>query len=112
MDEATTNERNPRVIIVEVDTIGSLFRGLLWGSLIGAAIALLMTPQPGEKNRSLLNEKSSEVKTRVQEIAAEARVRANHVVASARGMESNGHSQELSKENQILDDDKRKMYDL
>ena len=108
--------RKPRTIIIEVDTIGSLFRGLLYGSLIGAAIALLATPQSGEKNRQFVSEKGGELLERAQVVADEARVRARQVVASARGMEgSNGNSgtgQELRTENQVMESENRKTYDL
>jgi gas vesicle protein len=51
----------------ENDSAGAFFAGFLLGALVGAAAALLLTPQSGEKTRLLLQEKSIELKTQVEE---------------------------------------------
>ncbi len=116
MEEKVEMVRKPRTIIIEVDTLGSLFRGLVFGGLVGAAIALLVTPQKGIENRAVLNQKSGEWMNKAQEVANEARSRAQRVVASARGMDvphSNGGStQQLQEENQIMEEKNRTTYDL
>jgi gas vesicle protein len=46
---------------------GAFFAGFLLGVLAGAAVALLYTPQSGEKTRFLIQEKGIELKTQVEE---------------------------------------------
>lgn len=46
---------------------GAFFLGFLLGGLVGAVVALLYTPQSGEKTRFLIQEKSIELKTQVEE---------------------------------------------
>ncbi|MFH1454218.1 MAG: YtxH domain-containing protein [Armatimonadota bacterium] len=43
--------------------------GVLVGSLVGAAVAILLTPHTGEDTRSLLKEKLEEGKSKAKEIA-------------------------------------------
>ena len=45
---------------------GVLVAGFLLGALVGAAVALLYTPQSGEKTRFLIQEKGIELKTQVE----------------------------------------------
>jgi gas vesicle protein len=46
---------------------GAFFLGFILGALVGAAVALLYTPQSGEKTRFLIQEKGIELKTQVEE---------------------------------------------
>lgn len=46
---------------------GAFFAGFLMGVLVGAAVALLYTPQSGEKTRFLIQEKGIELKTQVED---------------------------------------------
>ena len=51
----------------ESNTGGAFFAGFVLGALVGAAVALLYTPQSGDKTRLLLQEKSIDLKTQVEE---------------------------------------------
>lgn len=64
--------------------LGSFLSGLIIGGLIGAAAALLMAPQSGEETRTLIKERSIELKDRAAETAEEARLRAEELAAEAR----------------------------
>jgi len=58
--------------------------GLIIGSLIGAAAALLLAPQPGEDTRAELREKGIELRERMIEMSEEARRRAEDLQAEGR----------------------------
>ena len=45
--------------------------GLLAGSLIGAATAIILTPQSGDKTRELLKAKADEARVKAGEVAVE-----------------------------------------
>lgn len=68
--------------------LGSFFSGILMGSIIGAAVALLMAPQSGEETRKLIREKSIELRDMgseaLEKAAAEARTRADELTRMAR----------------------------
>jgi gas vesicle protein len=50
--------------------------GLIIGGFIGAAVGLLLAPQPGEDTRAELRDKGIELRERVVEISEEARKKA------------------------------------
>ena len=52
---------------------GEFLAGVILGSLVGAAAALLFAPQRGEETRAQLREKGIELKDRVVELSEEAR---------------------------------------
>lgn len=58
--------------------------GFIFGGLIGAAIALLYAPQSGEETRTIIREKSIELKDKAVESAEEARARAEKALEEAR----------------------------
>lgn len=55
------------------DKSGDFLAGFVLGGLVGAAVALLLAPQPGEETRALLRERSIELKERADELSAEAK---------------------------------------
>ncbi|MGQ9584465.1 MAG: YtxH domain-containing protein [Anaerolineae bacterium] len=55
------------------DKGGDFLAGFVLGGLVGAAVALLLAPQPGEETRALLRERSIELRERADELSAEAR---------------------------------------
>jgi gas vesicle protein len=57
--------------------------GFVIGGLVGAATALLLAPQSGEETRTIIREKSIELKDKAGETAAEARTRAEKAYADA-----------------------------
>ncbi len=58
--------------------------GFVVGGLVGAATALLLAPQSGEETRTLIKEKSIELKDKAVETAEEARAKAEAAAAEAR----------------------------
>lgn len=63
---------------------GAFLSGFIVGGLIGAAVALLMAPQSGEETRTIIKEKSIELKDRAVETAEDARIRAEKALDEAR----------------------------
>jgi gas vesicle protein len=76
--------------------LGSFLSGFLVGGLIGAAVALLMAPQSGEETRTLIRDKSVELKDKTTASLEEAYARAEKAAADARA-----RAEELAKEAQV-----------
>jgi len=51
---------------------GDFLAGLIIGGFIGAAVALILAPQPGEETLAQLREKGIELKERAADLSAEA----------------------------------------
>jgi gas vesicle protein len=64
--------------------LGTFVAGFLIGGLVGAAVALLLAPQSGEETRTIIRDKSIELKDRAVETAEETRVRAEKSLEEAR----------------------------
>lgn len=67
------------VIIREKGGFGSLVRGLLFGGLIGAAIALLSAPRTGIETREMLRERGNAMKDRASSTIEDTKDRARQV---------------------------------
>ena len=65
-------------------SIGRLLMGVLVGGLIGAGIALLMAPQSGDQVRSMIRDRSNELKDRAMNTVDDTRSRAESAVRSAK----------------------------
>jgi len=63
---------------------GTFLAGFVIGGLVGAAVALLYAPQSGEETRTIIKEKSIELKDKATETAEEARARAEKALEEAR----------------------------
>jgi gas vesicle protein len=68
----------------ESTDFGAFLVGFILGGLVGAATALLLAPQSGEETRTVIREKSIELRDRAVESAEEARHRAEHALEDAR----------------------------
>lgn len=62
---------------------GNFLIGFVVGGLVGAAAALLFAPQSGEETRTLIKEKSIELKDKAVETAEDTRVRAEESLEMA-----------------------------
>ena len=58
--------------------------GLILGVLIGAAVALILAPQPGEKTRELLKTKADEWSAKAKDAYQEAATKGKEVTAKVR----------------------------
>jgi gas vesicle protein len=63
---------------------GSFIAGFLVGGLVGAAVALLLAPQSGEQTRTLIKDKSIEIKNKAVEEADTIKGRAEIAVTDFR----------------------------
>ena len=63
---------------------GAYLAGFLIGGLVGAAAALLLAPQSGEETRTLLREKSIELKDKATESAEETMQKATKLLEDTR----------------------------
>lgn len=60
--------------------IGMMLVGFLLGALSGAVAALLLAPQSGAETRTLIKDKSIELRDKAQQSAEQARIRTDEVV--------------------------------
>jgi gas vesicle protein len=63
---------------------GEFFAGLVIGGMVGAGLALLLTPQSGQETRSQIRNVSVDLKERANETMVEAREKAEAITADAR----------------------------
>jgi gas vesicle protein len=66
------------------NVIGGIAIGLLVGTLIGAAAALLSAPQPGQQTRALIREKGSEIAGKATTTVRDTRSKADAVLSEVR----------------------------
>ncbi len=62
---------------------GAFFSGFLFGSLVGAAVALLLAPQSGDETLSAIREKGIELKDQFDQTATDARKKAEEIAQEA-----------------------------
>src|SRR5512145_631987 len=92
---------------------GAFLTGFIVGGLVGAATALLLAPQSGEETRTVIKEKSIELKDRAMETAEDARVRAEKALEEARLRvdeaveEARLRANELQQRGQVLIEEQR-----
>jgi gas vesicle protein len=63
---------------------GAFLAGFVIGGMIGAAVALLMAPQSGEETRTIIHDRSIELKDKAVEKAETVRIKAETAAAEAR----------------------------
>lgn len=62
------------------DGVGLFFIGLLVGALSGAIAALLLAPQSGEETRTMIKDKSIELRDKAQETADQAKAKTDELI--------------------------------
>ena len=62
----------------------AFFAGFVVGGVVGAVAALLLAPQSGEETRTLIHDRSIELKDKAVEKAETARIKAEAAAAEAR----------------------------
>lgn len=65
----------------EENGAGGFVSGFLLGGLVGAGVALLLTPRSGEEARDTLRDRGIELKVKAEEVAAKARVEADELLS-------------------------------
>ncbi|HEY3344415.1 MAG TPA: YtxH domain-containing protein [Anaerolineaceae bacterium] len=71
-------------VVIRKGSFGSWTFGLVFGSLIGGTIALLMAPQPGMQTRAQLAQTGGHIRERAKEAVEDARGRVTDVTGQAR----------------------------
>jgi gas vesicle protein len=91
----------------------SFLSGFLVGGLVGAAVALLMAPQSGEETRTLIRDKSVELKDKTVASMEDAYARAEKAAADARARaeelakEAQARAEELRQRGQVILEEQR-----
>jgi gas vesicle protein len=63
---------------------GAFLAGFIIGGMVGSIIALLLAPQSGEETRTIIRDRSIELKDKAVEKAEAARIKAEEAAAEAR----------------------------
>lgn len=61
------------------------FLGFLTGTLVGAAIAIILAPQSGEETREYLKDQAILIKDKASEVASEMRDKATEIAGEVKG---------------------------
>lgn len=88
------------------DEFGAFLVGFIVGGLSGAVVALLFAPQSGEETRTLIRDKSVELRDKAQVSAEEAIARAEAAAADARAR-ADDLARQLRERGQVVVDDVR-----
>jgi gas vesicle protein len=88
------------------DEFGAFLVGFIVGGLSGAVVALLFAPQSGEETRTLIRDKSVELRDKAQISAEEAIARAEAAAADARAR-ADELAKQLRERGQVMVDDVR-----
>ena len=95
------------------DDFGSFVSGFLVGGMMGAVVALLMAPQSGEETRTLIRDKSYELRDASMAQAEEAYRRAEHAANEARSRaealaaQARARAEELAQQGQVVLEEQR-----
>ena len=66
------------------DDFGTFLAGFVIGGLVGAAVAMMLAPQSGEETRTMIKDKSIQLRDRAVEYGQDARIRAEKALEDAR----------------------------
>ena len=96
---------------------GAFMSGFIIGGLVGAATALLLAPQSGEETRTVIRDKSIELKEKATETTAEARARAEATLREAQArydeltQQAKERTEELLKKGQVVLDEQKSKFE-
>jgi gas vesicle protein len=76
--------KGERTMADQDNEFGAFLSGFIIGGLVGAAVSLLLAPQSGEETRTIIRDKSIELRDKATETAEEARTRAEKGLEDAR----------------------------
>jgi gas vesicle protein len=91
---------------------GSFLVGFVVGGLVGAATALLLAPQSGEETRTIIREKSIELKDKAVETAEDARARAEKALDEARTRAESAYAEARARADELAALTKERAADL
>ena len=91
---------------------GAFLVGFLAGGLVGAAVALLFAPQSGEETRTLIRDKSIELKDKAAETADEARIRTEQTFEEARARAETAYAEARTRADELAKLTKERAADL
>ncbi len=92
---------------------GAFLAGFVIGGLVGAAVALVLAPQSGEETRTIIRDRSIELKDKAVEAAEEARRKAEAAAEEARAradeltLQARERADELKKRGQEVYDEQK-----
>jgi gas vesicle protein len=98
------------------DEIGAFLVGFIVGGLTGAIVALLYAPQSGEETRTIIKEKSIELRDKASETVDEAYAKAEAAAIEARARfedlakATKDRATELSQKGQVLLEEQRARF--
>lgn len=89
--------------------LGAFLAGFIIGSLVGAAVALVLAPQSGQETRDQLINKSSTLRDRAGEYGHEYREKAGSYLADARSRVTDAGAHAQERISIVLDEGKNKL---
>lgn len=72
-------------IVIRKGKFGSWVTGILFGTLVGGTVALLMAPQSGMQTRAVLAQRGNEIRDRTKDMVGDARSRVVEIAEDTRG---------------------------
>jgi gas vesicle protein len=94
------------------DDFGTFLAGFVIGGLVGAAVAMLMAPQTGEETRTMIKEKSIELKDRAVEYSETAREKAEKALEDARARADEALEELRQRSNELAELTREKAAEL
>lgn len=91
---------------------GAFLAGFVLGGLVGAAAALLLAPQSGEETRTVIRDKSIELRDKASESATEALERAEKAMEEARLRAEEALAEARTKAGEVAETTKQRASDL
>lgn len=98
--------------MAENNDLGSFMAGIVVGGLVGAAVALLLAPQSGEETRTLIRDKSIELKDAAVEYGQESYKRTEQALQDATARANEAIEEMRVRSNQLADMAKERVSEV